>query len=100
MRYLMRVTKEKVLVLIGLLFPTFAFRQLSSYVMVGYDDCRNSCIVSFTTPCADELRHFVSDGAAYLSIISAALCFVIPALIAIRERQQIRDENPCRIVPE
>lgn len=96
----MQVTKEKVLLLIGLLVSTFAFGQLSSYLMVGYDDCRFSCVVSFSTSCADEVRLFIRDGTAYLSTISAALCLVIPVLMAIREWQRDRDENFVSIVPD
>ena len=96
----MQVTKEKVLLLIGLLVSTFAFGQLSSYLMVGYDDCSYSCVVSFSTPCADEVRLFMRDGSMYLSTISAALCLVVPILMAIRDRQRNRDENFVSIVPD
>lgn len=96
----MRVTKEKIAILVSLLISTFVFGRLSSYLMVGYNDCRYSCVFSFSVPCADDTRLLLSDASAYATLISTALCFVVPILMAIREGQRNRDVTRVSVIPD
>ena len=66
-------------------------------MMEGFDDCRGSCIVSFVTPCADEMRLFVSDSARLLATMLSSVVFILPFFMEIRSRQRAQDENPLTI---